>query len=251
MKKYLPLLLLVLLFSLGAVNYKNGSAITTTTDFVGTASTKSHVIGIAITEACLDADDDFTGDNGSEPSSVLWTASDGCTIMDIQSNKLHFGEAGTRACSASVTSKWTFPANSNFDIQVDFDVTTLDAPDSGQNQIAYFRVSNAAVNPYIFVARYRSTTVNGYTSYGSASGGSEYAQADASGKLRFVMSGCPGSCVLKFYNWYDSQWEWNGSTDGRTCTEDFSSDAVVVRISFAKEATVGSTTIDANDIRSE
>ena len=48
MRKNAFMLLILSLFCLGAVNYKNGSAITTTTDFVGTASTKSHVIGVTI-----------------------------------------------------------------------------------------------------------------------------------------------------------------------------------------------------------
>ena len=202
---------------------------------------------MALVGGCLIVDDDFTGANGSQPSSVLWTQGDGGDDMTIESNKLHFDLTGTGGTLTYITGKWTFPANSNFDVQIDFDVTTLDAPDSGWNYAAYFRVGNSGLTTFIYIARgnYQGST-DGYASYGTATESNNYAQADASGKLRFVMSGCPGACVLKAYNWYNSQWEWNGSTAGLTCSEDFSSDVVYINISFNKEATSGSTTVDAN-----
>lgn len=94
MRKYLSMLLTLILscLCLGAVNYKNGSAITTTTDFVGTASTKSHVTGQTISsgvdysDIIFWANADGTWDAGTSYTlgatecSSLTDADDACAI---------------------------------------------------------------------------------------------------------------------------------------------------------------------------
>ena len=98
-KKYMPFLLLALLFSFGAVNYKNGSAITQTTDFVGTASTKSHVIGVSISGEELHTDANAASDpNGNEANATTgWT--DGASTGDLTSESDPY--AGTYALQYS------------------------------------------------------------------------------------------------------------------------------------------------------
>ena len=195
---------------------------------------------------CLNVNDDFTGDDASAPNATRWTQA-GATHMKIYSNKLNFNIADTITYTSSVTSKWTFPASTNFDVQVDFDVTILDAPESGNNYAAYLGITGGGLHSEI--ARYRSATINGYYSSGSGGPYNEEAQADASGQLRITQTGCPGACVVTTYMWdsVSERWEW--FTDdplGDVRDEDYTDEAITVKLLFSKMATSGSTTVDSN-----
>ena len=200
--------------------------------------------------SCLTVDDDFTGSNDDPPNTTLWAETDATNLMDIQSNKLNYDSGDVTAASNpninSVT-KWSFPANTNFDVQIDFDVTTLDDPDSGINNCPRFELRNAANDIKSYIIRgFVSGGDNGYQSDGTATAFGSYAQADASGKIRFVMSGCPGSCVLKGYIWDGSQWEWNDNTAGYTFSEDFSAGPIYVKIQWIKVESAGNTQVTGN-----
>ena len=191
--------------------------------------------------------DTFTGSNGDPPNATLWTESDSDTVMDIQSNKLNFADTGTAARDSRATSIWYFPANTNFDITLDFDYTTLDAPESDWNRVSIYLMDSTSPTIYTYlVAGVNTTTLDYYvdgtaTTYTSVDDGTP-----TSGKLRMTQTGCPGACVITSYYWDTTQWEWNGSTDGFTHAEDFTDESIYVRIRFVKIVSVGSTAMDIN-----
>jgi len=198
---------------------------------------------------CVSGNDTFTGSNDDPPNTDLWTETDSTTYLDIQSNKLNYATLDdTTYRSSDITSTWTFPANSNFDVQIDFDVTTLDAPDSSLNYCPGIEIRNSGGSIKTQVIRVRTTTNDGYAKSGSATGYDEYTQADATGKLRIVMTGCPGACVLKGYIWDagNTQWEWEDNTDGVTFSEDYSAAATYAKIQWLKQGTVGNTQVVGN-----
>lgn len=185
--------------------------------------------------------DRFTDSNGNPPNSTLWTETDS-GYMDIQLNKLNFADTGTTERISYITAKWNFSANASFGVTIDFDVTTLDAPDSGWNVVSLQCKNNdSSVKSRLYFGK--TTNSDDYRVQGTTTSSTAVDDgAPTSGKLRLLMS----SGTLKAYYWDSTQWEWNGNTAGFTFDEDFTDEIGVIIIYFAKQATAGSTTVDLN-----
>ncbi|MCP5006923.1 MAG: LamG domain-containing protein [Planctomycetes bacterium] len=178
----------------------------------------------------LDVDDDFTGTNGDPPNTDLWAHTDqstatGETDLTIQSNKLNYSGTGTGGASVAALGS-TYKLTGDFDIQIDFDVTTAGVPTTSSNRLAslYIAESPGAVpGLYAGLIRYSSSTQDRYAYTGSSSSFTGAGSTDSTGKLRLTRTGS----VIKGYTWSGSQWEWDGDTDGHTFTEAFTSDVHV------------------------
>ena len=86
-------------------------------------------------ESCyVDVDDDFTGTNGDPPNVHRWRQS-GADIdkQTIQSNKLNFNSSSDGELATTYS---RFLLSGDFDIQIDYDYTTLNQPSSGTNWAA-------------------------------------------------------------------------------------------------------------------
>jgi hypothetical protein len=69
-------------------------------------------------------DDDFTGSDDDPPDSTLWTVSDPGGYISIQSNALQFSCPASTTATSYIESK--FPIYDNFDVQIDFNITSYD-----------------------------------------------------------------------------------------------------------------------------
>ena len=191
--------------------------------------------------------DHFTGANDSQPSAVLWDETDVDDDMNIQSNSLNYSKTGTAADGAQINSTWTFTANSDWEVIVDYAITTLDAPNAGSTNSIKIMAFNSGATIYSIIGRMKDgSDADDWVVAGTASG---YVDENddvgvASGRLRLVMS----SGTLTGYYWDDGavQWEWNGSTNGYTFSEDFTDEAIYIQLRFDKAVSTASTTMDVN-----
>jgi hypothetical protein len=163
----------------------------------------------------------FTGDNGSAPNSLYWeqpTSVFGITSypedMTIQDNKCQFTGPVNGSSVRESWLKTKFNMVGDFDVQLDFDITTFDvAGGSGQAQYAALIYIVNATNDSVvgWIARNRTTLmVNGYGSDGNVLPAAYFAGADLTGGLRATRVG-NGFYVY----WWNGQWQWNGFTSGR------------------------------------
>jgi hypothetical protein len=169
--------------------------------------------------------DEFTGDDDDPPDENLWqvTQNDG-DIMSIQSNKLNINASGSGDKTARALSRWFFDDGEDFDITIDFDITTLDDPATSVQYAAVLQIENLDGSLVGQISRARSSTTNGYSSSSTADSWSITADAHASGKLRLIRT---GSIVKAMY--YDpystgdgDEWQWSTTQGGRTFSDDFS-----------------------------
>lgn len=157
-------------------------------------------------------DDDFTGDDGDAPNSMLWrTYVDPGVTFELLNNKLRFNSSGSANLDARANSKFTI--GNAFDIQVDFEISTMTAPTSSISFVL-FQILNEAQSAGFYIARARTGTYNGYLCWDSVNGLSSWdtSNSQSTGKLRFTRSGSS----LKAYLWDGTRWEWGGSTNGYT-----------------------------------
>lgn len=192
--------------------------------------------------ACV-YDDAFAGADGSAPNSNFWNETDTSNLCDIQSNKLNFADSGATDHFSEIKSKFTL--HGDFDIQIDFDVTTLNSVGLYANYAPRFGLNGMDFG-WCYIGRIRSRITNGYfvDSYeGDVLGwDDEVAKADASGKLRVTRSGS----TIKAYYWNSSlsRWEWDGNTAGHTMAWVTSPDQPVkINIYFKK---VSGSSVNAN-----
>lgn len=153
----------------------------------------------------LDCGDTFTASNGSAPNAVKWTEAD-AAYMDIQSNKLHFTADQAAIAVGTITSNYYFRITDDFDIQIDFVVTTLEEPDAGVQYCPRLKIKNGDGSVYCEIMRTHSDVpINGYAVNGSATVYAAVADVDATGSLRIYKSGNTiYGCM------YDGGWKWNG-----------------------------------------
>jgi hypothetical protein len=154
--------------------------------------------------------DDFTGNNGDDPNPVIWSKSinSGSDYMSIQNNKLNFNSPGDNA-NHDNRANGTFTLTGDFDIQIDFDVTTFNQPTDSVSYI-YLGLSGSTFHS---VSRIRNTDgTNGYGALGSGFSLSNYNNAADSGKLRLTRVGS----IIKGFIWSGAQWEWDGNEAGIT-----------------------------------
>ncbi|MCK5504081.1 MAG: hypothetical protein KAJ10_02905, partial [Thermodesulfovibrionia bacterium] len=110
-------------------------------------SESSGISSIDVTDVFTDlnypsVDDDFTGDDGDAPNTDLWVGDDPYNIASIQSNRLNIASDGVSDQYLYLTSKWKLTGD--FDVQVDFDITTLDAPSSSVQYANTLRIDGAS-----------------------------------------------------------------------------------------------------------
>ena len=189
----------------------------------------------------LNADDDFTGTDDDPPDSGLWDETDPDTIMSIQTNQLNVNYVGTAVREGSVTSEWVFDQGTDFDIQVDFDITSLEQQDT--EAWLGLGIRNYTESIWSLIYRERTNTVNGYNYNGSDTTiGTNTNDAVSTGKFRITnVSG-----VITVYVWSGTEWEWNGDTAGQVMGEDYSGAPVFIQLKASTAANAGSKTLDVD-----
>ena len=118
----------------------------------------------------------------------------------------------------------------DFNVTLDFNITSMSRPIASANQAAYLRVdrsSDSALLAYISRCYHYSTNVNGYQSGGLDAGFDYNNTPDPSGSFRIQRI----SGAIRVYWWNGSSWEWEGNPSGRLVTNSDSSD-VVMRLYF-------------------
>ena len=148
----------------------------------------------------------YTGTDGASPSTAIYTGRGGAyntgTAPTIQSNTLQFYDASGQRNEYNAY----FSFNSEFDINLDFEITSLADSQPGWIYIGvdygYFMVFNFTVAP--------GDTRN-YEAQGDVY--TEQVSTDTSGKLRIRRD---ASWDVYGYYWNSSlsRWEWNGDTNG-------------------------------------
>ena len=173
-------------------------------------------------------DDYFIGTNGSAPNTLLWVEDDPDSLFDIQSNKLNFNSTSSSFKYANVISNWNFEADTDFDIQIDFDSFSCPTPSSGQQFVQFLSIRNSDESIETRICRANTSTKgNCYWCYGSSSD-TTTSTTDSSGKFRITnVSG-----TIKVYYWSGTQWEWNGNTSGFTASESFTGEAIQAKLVF-------------------
>lgn len=173
--------------------------------------------------------DDFTGTDGDLPDSDLWVPSeDALTYSQILSNKLnHTSNDASNDISSLFTS--VFKLSGDFDIQIDFDLTTFAATSTSSNYLQLWLFSSSQ---YWKISRIRGISTTGYARQATSdSWTGDYSTSELSGKLRFTRSGS----TIKGYHWSGTQWEWASSTAGYTFTTT-SSDDLFLNLWMKQEA---------------
>ena len=166
-----------------------------------------------------EANDTFTGTNGDPPDVLKWREAYTSSVapMTIQNNKLHFdGGGGPTTVQSQKISR--FRILGDFDVQIDWDITTWDSGGTADNYAGYFSLSDDT--QYVYITRQQlipgHDRIRLYGSGGTNDFG--WSWTGLSGKMRFVQT----SGTLVAYVWTGSQWEYNGNTNGYTCSESFS-----------------------------
>jgi len=155
-------------------------------------------------ELAFSPDDDFTGGNGDPPNTSRWSVIEGSP--DVQSNKL-YGQ--TSSGDEYIKSVYVLP--SDFDIQVDFEISSLPAI---VTSAIVLRVETAAGHFVQATRQYGNPLAAGenhyYTSqlYSGSWTNTGGTTSDNQGKLRIVRS--EGVCTQYFWN--GSGWTQIGST---------------------------------------
>jgi len=176
-----------------------------------------------------DLDYDFSGEDYSDINSPLWTLSNPYDKSYIKDSKWRFDSlAESYDTESRVTSAYFLLGD--FDIQLDFDVTTIDAPTTSAQYAAVLTLMLPSGDFY--VGRGRTSGTNGYALSGPSDTWDLHTSATLdSGKLRLVRKGA----VLTGYYWTGAQWEWEGSTAGHVFSDDVQGPAQV-QLWFKQEA---------------
>ena len=176
--------------------------------------------------------DDFTGTNDDPPDEFKWTSqvstgagneSTGSGAITIQGNTLNIlSTTPTSDDWANVVSNIDY--SGDFDVQVDFDITTCTEPASSENKCARLIFYDGTIS--IEIARFEGASAyHGFGIFGTSDSWTPVVETETSGKLRLTRSGS----TLKAYYWDtgDTQWEWGGSTSGYTFTTTSSSNGQI------------------------
>lgn len=172
------------------------------------------------TEGPCEWNDYFTEKNGPAPPAQRWTESGHTQYGSILNKKYHLafpdssGQKNTYLFS-------TYQLSGDFDIQIDFEVTTLNEPSTGINFICILGIKTSspagAYNAYI--GRMHDYEVGtGHNGYCFNSDDDVYTKIyqypHTSGKLRYTRVGS----VHKVFYWHptNERWEWDGNTAGQT-----------------------------------
>ncbi|MCK5612125.1 hypothetical protein KAR91_60195, partial [Candidatus Pacearchaeota archaeon] len=191
-------------------------------------------------QKATNVNDDFTGTNGDAPRSDLWDETDTSNVMDIQNNKLNYAYTGTEQVEGTAYTKYYFEGD--FDIQVDFDITTFEASSVNDNRLC-LNVRDIDETVWSRIARIvEPDSEQRYEVSGPVTSDTNYLNSATSGKFRVTRVGG----TVKGYVWENGRWEWNGSTDGFTFSEDWTDLVVKIALYGLHAASAGSSTMDVN-----
>ena len=165
-----------------------------------------------LTSTETNVNDIFTGADEDQLNGSLW--SNTSSVVRIRNNKLNHTSSSSQDVSSSVRS--LFLLDGDFDIQIDYDITTMTQPSSSVQYVG-FRLFDSANTSWRIGRIYSSSGDQQYyvEGGGTPTSWSGVATTDTFGKQRFVRIGS----TLKTYFWTNSQWEWNGSTSGYTWSD--------------------------------
>lgn len=194
----------------------------------------------------------FYGTDGSSPDTTIWEGQGLGTEITIQSNFLNSSFTGTGSDFSYVSSnKWADPitdlqwwAVDDFAIQMQWGVVTLDASEDAtetNNTGFNFELTDKDGNSFS-IGRLHTPTGHRLGIWEDGQGWTLISHANNSGFFKLTRT----DGVLKAYYWTDGVgYNWDGDTDGFTFTST-TDDDLEVAISFNKQATSGSTTLDIN-----
>ena len=179
-------------------------------------------------------------------NTTYWTETDDNTELSVASGELNFNSSGTAQSAGDILSKWTFDSNESFDIRVDFNGISWTA---GDNSSYFNQVAIEIGGGGIWLGFGRSITdgdVEQYYYIGSTSSYTGINNTATSGRLRIVYNGATGRATLYYWDTAQARWEWNDSTDGVSPAEDFTDEAVDVKLWFVRRAAAGGNTYNAD-----
>ena len=156
--------------------------------------------------------DFFTGTNGDAPNTALWDEVDPNNNLAIYNNKLRY--SGTDApADYRITSKTAY-LTGDFDVFVDFDITTINTPSTNINAVHFIAGDNIPITFTNYILIGIQKTAAGDLLYVANQVGltNTVNTSDMSGKFRLTRVGT----TLKGYYWSGTQWVWNGNTAGYT-----------------------------------
>ena len=176
-------------------------------------------------------DDDFTGADGNAPDPDLWVETDDSNKMQIVSNALDFDSSESADVTSNITS--VFHLTGDFDIQIDATVESVVSPGTARHYALFWIKETSTGSPNSWMNLTREDDGNDYFDCGGSSTASDnHARTTDTTKFRFTRS---GSTITGYY-WSGAQWEWDGSTSGKTFSESFSDD-VEISAWFKQEGT--------------
>lgn len=158
------------------------------------------------------ANDDFTGNDGDSPNSLLWVQNDVTTAnTTIQGNKLR---VSTFANHENSYTYGNYRILGDFDIQVDYSNYAIEGSSFNNQSTIYVQMYDDldVYQGYVLCGRnddsnyYVRSSLDGPTQ--TSTGG------DLTGKFRITRVGT----TIKCYYWSGAEWVWNGSPAGWTAT---------------------------------
>ena len=175
--------------------------------------------------------DDFTGDDNDDPNGDLWDKSvSGYDYLSIQDNTLYYDSPGGDANFYSqIQSK--FILSGDFDIQLDFVEYALEHPTDGISYLGMLDLRSLGGSTLAGIGAIWRHGDGSRTYYGRQESSNTYlTRAELTGKVRVVRE----SGVITAYYWKNSQWEWDGNTDGLEIVAS-NTDDLKIRILFEQE----------------
>ena len=181
--------------------------------------------------------EEFTGADGSLPSTTAWSNSPG-DYASIQNNKLNFDSPGDNTNpAANFYNKITLVGD--FNLQFDFDITTLTAPSDAVSYACILYMLRESDNVTVAqIGRGRSTVNQRYVSDGPDGGPDSYTTADSSGKIKVTRV----SNEITVFVWSGGQWEYDGNVAGRV-TANSESGNLYAKLYFEQE---NNSTVNSN-----
>ena len=179
---------------------------------------------IDISQLPTSVDDDFTGTDGDAPDDELWSITNDSAsgTIQINSNKLRISIPNT-ANDESIQSVSKFLLSGDFDVQIDYEEISKNAPSSSTSYPAAFSYNNFKGDYGVLRTRLDTSGVPLMRAEGNAMTSVSGSTFYSSGKFRFVRT----SGVIKGYYWTGSQWEWDGDTAGITMDPSLTDDLYI------------------------
>jgi hypothetical protein len=168
-------------------------------------------------------DDTFTGSDGDAPNPQIWDETDASNILDIQSNQLNIAGAGAGDKQAGIFGTWVLTGD--FEIIVDFSVTTLDAPAASVQYACGLRIWWNARAGNAGIGRARSTATNGYYKGSTADAWAIHPEAHSSGRLKLKRVG--NTVTAWIWDVAEGEWEWDENANGYTFSDNIAGDVEI------------------------